>query len=95
MHVCRRLVLAVLTSGRSTLNQSQSMKIISQKQKELAIDHLAELLKRDGWVQTRTVEQWLDDAELRPAQFQSSLSALQVLNLIGFGTELVQVREVA
>jgi hypothetical protein len=71
------------------------MKIISQKQRESALDHLAELLKRDGWVQTRTVEQWLDDAEMRPAQFQGSLSALQVLNLLGFGGELVQIREVA
>ena len=71
------------------------MKIISQKQKESALDHVADLLKRDGWVQTRTVEQWLDDAELRPAQFQSSLAALQVLNLLGLGAELVQVREVA
>jgi len=71
------------------------MKIISQKQRESALDHLAELLKRDGWVQTRTVEQWLDDAEMRPAQFQGSLPALQVLNLVGFGTELVKIQEVA
>jgi len=69
------------------------MKIISQRQKESALDHLADLLKRDGWVQTKTVEQWLDDAESRPAQFQGSLSALQVLNLLGLGTELVQTRE--
>ena len=69
------------------------MKIISQKQRESALDLLAELLKRDGWAQTRTVEQWLDDAELRPAQFQGSLPALQVLNLLGFGAELVRIRE--
>ena len=71
------------------------MKIISQKQRESALDHLAELLKRDGWVQTKTVEQWLDDAESHPAQFQSSLAALEVLNLLGFGAELVQVQEEA
>ncbi len=71
------------------------MKIISQKQRESALDYLADLLKRDGWVQTMTVEQWLDDAESRPAQFQSSLSALQLLNLLGFGAELVRVQEEA
>ncbi len=71
------------------------MKIITAKQRESAMDHLAELLKRDGWIQTRTVQQWLDDAEMRPAQFQSSLPALQVLNLLGFENELVQAREVA
>ena len=71
------------------------MKIISQKQRESALDHLADLLKRDGWVQTRTVEQWLDDAEQHPAQFQSSLAALEVLNRLGFGADLVQLREVA
>ena len=71
------------------------MKIISQKQRESALDHLADLLKRDGWVQTKTVEQWLDDAESRPAQFQSSLAALEVLNRLGFGAELVQVQEEA
>ena len=81
-----------MTCGSSTLNQSQSMKIISQRQKESTLDHLADLLKRDGWAQTKTVEQWLDDAELRPAQFQGSLSALEVLNLLGFGTELVQTQ---
>ncbi len=59
------------------------------------MDHLAELLKRDGWIQTRTVQQWLDDAEMRPAQFQSSLPALQVLNLLGFENELVQAQELA
>jgi hypothetical protein len=80
---------------RSTLNQSQSMKIISQKQRESALDHLADLLKRDGWMQTKTIEQWLDDAEMRPAQYQCSLPALQVLNCLGFGTELVRMQQEA
>jgi len=70
------------------------MKIISHKQKELAMDHLGELLKRDGWIQTKTVQQWLDDAELQPAQFQSSLPALEILGLLGFENDLVSVREV-
>lgn len=71
------------------------MKIISQKQRALAIDYVAELLKRDGWVQTKTVQQWLDDAELHPAQFQASLPALEVLGLMGFENDLVQTREYA
>jgi len=71
------------------------MKIVSQKQRLAAMEHLADLLKRDGWAQTKTIEQWLDEAELRPAQFQSSLYALQVMNLLGFGAELVEVGELA
>lgn len=71
------------------------MKIISQRQRVLAMDHLAELLKRDGWVQTKTVQQWLDNAELQPAQFQSSLPALEILGKLGFEDDLVQVAEVA
>ena len=66
------------------------MKVITKKQTELAIDHVAALLKRDGWIQTRTVQQWLDDAEYKPAQFQSSLQALEVLGLLGFSDDLVQ-----
>ena len=71
------------------------MKIISQRQRALAMDHLAELLKRDGWIQTKTVEQWLDDAELHPAQFQNSLPALEILSKLGFENEMVQTPELA
>ena len=66
------------------------MKIISQKQRTLAIDHTAELLKKDGWIQSKTVQQWLDDAEFKPAQFQSSLPALEILGMLGFENELVR-----
>ena len=66
------------------------MKIITQKQLALAKAHLAELLKRDGAAQTLTVQQWLDAAQYRPAQFASSLSALEILDLLGFGEEMVQ-----
>ena len=66
------------------------MKIISQKQRELAMGRLAELLKQDGGMQTQTVQEWLDIAQLRPAQFPSSLPALEVLGLLGFGDVLVQ-----
>ena len=69
------------------------MKIISEKQKKLAIGHVAELLKTDGQIQTRTVQQWLDGAELHPSQFQCSLPTLQVLGLLGFGDELVSAKE--
>jgi hypothetical protein len=68
------------------------MKVITQKQKELAVNHAARLLQRDGWTQTKTVAQWLDDAELQPGQFQHSQPALDVLQLLGFGTELVQAQ---
>lgn len=71
------------------------MKIISQKQRELALDLVAEFLKKDGWIQTKTVQQWIDDAELHPAQFQLSLPALQVLVLLGFENELVRARAYA
>lgn len=56
------------------------------------MEHIAELLKRDGWNQTQTVQQWLDDADLRPAQFQSSRSALEILVLLGFGDELLKAK---
>ena len=69
------------------------MKIISEKQKNVAISHVAALLKTDGQIQTRTVQQWLDVAELHPSQFQCSLPTLQVLDLLGFGGELVPVKE--
>ncbi len=69
------------------------MKIISQKQRESALDLTGELLKRDGWTQTRTVDEWLDDAEMRPAQYQCSLPALQVMTCLGFGAEVIQIQQ--
>ena len=66
------------------------MKVITHKQMKLAIEHLAELLKRDGASQTLTVQEWLDAAQFHPAEFQSSLPALEILGLLGFGDELVQ-----
>lgn len=66
------------------------MKIITQKQLALAKAHLAGLLKQDGAAQTLTVQQWLDAAQYRPAQFAASLSALEILDLLGFGEEMVQ-----
>ena len=70
------------------------MKVISQKQTKLAIEHIAELLKKDGANQTLTVNEWLDVAEVRPAQFNSSAGALQVLGLLGFGDEIVPAQPV-
>jgi hypothetical protein len=69
------------------------MKIISQKQREQAIGYVAELLKRDGGMQTQTVQEWLDVAQLHPAQFPSSLPALEILALLGFGSALVEAKE--
>jgi hypothetical protein len=66
------------------------MKIITQKQRQSALEYLAELLKRDGANQTQTIQEWLDVAQPRPAQFPSSLPALEVLALLGFGDEMVQ-----
>ena len=66
------------------------MKIISKKQRTLAIDHTAELLKKDWWIQSKTVQQWLDDAEFKPALFQSYLPALEILGMLGFENELVR-----
>jgi hypothetical protein len=66
------------------------MKIITQKQRELAISYVAELLKQDGGIQTMTVQEWLDIAQPRPAQFPSSLPALEILGLLGFGDVMVQ-----
>jgi hypothetical protein len=66
------------------------MKIITQKQRELAIGYVAELLKQDGAVQTMTVQEWLDIAQPRPAQFPTSLPALETLGLLGFGDVTVQ-----
>ena len=69
------------------------MKVITHKQSEMAIDHVAELLKRDGGMQTQTVQEWLDVAQLRPAQFPSALPALEILGLLGFGSTLVQAEK--
>ena len=69
------------------------MKIISQKQREQAIGYVAELLKRDGGMQTQTVQEWLDVAQLHPAQFPSSLPALEILALLGLGNEMVEAKE--
>jgi hypothetical protein len=66
------------------------VKVITHKQSELAMGHLAELLKQDGGMQTQTVQEWLDIAQLRPAQFPSALPALEILGLLGFGSTLVQ-----
>ena len=68
----------------------QSMKVITHKRLELAKEYLAGLLKKDGASQTLTVQQWLDAAQYRPAQFPSSLPALEILHLLGFGDEIVQ-----
>jgi len=57
---------------------------------KLAIEHIAGLLKKDGASQTLTVQEWLDAAEFRPAEFSSSLPALEILGLLGFGDELVR-----
>ena len=67
------------------------MKVITHKQMKSAIEHLAELLKRDGGSQTLTVQEWLDAAQFHPAQFASSLPALEMLGLLGFGDELVRL----
>jgi hypothetical protein len=69
------------------------MKVITHKQSEQAIDHVAELLKQDGGMQTQTVQEWLDVAQLRPAQFPSALPALEILGLLGFGSTLVQAQK--
>jgi hypothetical protein len=69
------------------------MKIINQKQSELAIGYVAELLKRDGGMQTQTVQEWLDVAQLHPAQFPSSLPALEILALLGFENAMVDAEK--
>ena len=69
------------------------MKIVTQKQLHLAIEHVTGLLKKDGAAQTLTVQEWLDAAQFRPAQFPSSLPALEILNLLGFGDELLQAQQ--
>ena len=57
---------------------------------KLAIEYLAELLKRDGASETHTVQEWLDAAQPQPGVFPSSLPALEILGLLGFGDEVVQ-----
>ena len=59
-----------------------------------AIEHLAGLLKEDGATQTMTVQEWLDVAQFRPAQFPCSLPALEMLGLLGFGDQMVQAEKV-
>ena len=66
------------------------MKVIIHKQMKLATEHVAELLKRDGASQTLTVQEWLDAAQPQPGVFPSSLPALEILGLLGFGDEVVQ-----
>lgn len=66
------------------------MKVVTRKQTALAVEHLAGLLKKDGASQTLTVQEWLDAAQFRPAQFPTSLPALETLGLLGFGGELVR-----
>jgi hypothetical protein len=66
------------------------MKVITQKQTKLAMEHIAGLLQKDGANQTLTVQEWLDVAELRPAQFRSSAAGLEILGLLGFGGEVVR-----
>jgi len=69
------------------------MKVITQKQSQLAIDHVAGLLKKDGVTQTLTVQELLDAAQFHPAQFPSALPALEILSLLGFGDELVRAEK--
>jgi hypothetical protein len=69
------------------------MKIMAQKQIQLAIEHVARLLKKDGVTQTLTVQELLDAAQLHPAQFPSALPALEILGLLGFGDELVRAEK--
>ena len=66
------------------------MKVITHKQLKLAMERVSGLLKEDGETQTLTVQEWLDVAESRPAQFAHSLPALEILGLLGFGDETVQ-----
>jgi hypothetical protein len=66
------------------------MKVITHEQMKLAMEHLADLLKRDGASQALTVQEWLEAAQSHPAQFPSFLPALEILGLLGFGDELVR-----
>ena len=66
------------------------MKVITHKQMKLATEHLAELLKRDGASQTLTVQEWLECCPASTGRVPSSLPALEILGLLGFGDEVVQ-----
>ena len=44
----------------------------------------------DGASETPTVQEWLDAAQPQPGQFPSSLPALEILELLGFGDEMVR-----
>lgn len=74
----------------ASIVRHHGMKVITHKQMKLATEHLAELLKRDGASQILTVQEWLDAAQPAPGQFPSSLPALEILGLLGFGDEMVQ-----
>jgi|OpeIllAssembly_1097287.scaffolds.fasta_scaffold424411_2 hypothetical protein len=82
-----------LQAPRYPIASNSFMKVITQKQLTLAIDYVAEMLKRDGAIQTQTVQEWLDAAQFHPAQYQSSLPALEILGLLGFGNEMVQAKD--
>ena len=43
-----------------------------------------------GASETHTVQEWLDAAQPQPGQFPSSLPALEILELLGFGDEMVR-----
>ncbi len=66
------------------------MKVVTHKQIKLAMERVAGFLAEDGERQTLTVQEWLDVAESRPAQFAHSLPALEILALLGFGDQTVQ-----
>jgi hypothetical protein len=74
----------------NSIARNQRMKIIAHKQIQLAIEHVAGLLKKDGQAQTLTVQELLDAAQFHPAQFPSSLPALEILGLLGLGDEMVR-----
>ena len=66
------------------------MKVMTHKQPELAKAHFAGLLKQERAAQTPPVQQWFNVAQYRPAQFASSESAMGILDLLGFGEEMVR-----
>jgi hypothetical protein len=77
----------------ASIAKNRSMKVIAHKQIQLAIEHVATLLKKDGVTQTLTVQELLDAAQFHPAQFPTALPALEILGLLGFGDELVRAEE--
>ena len=66
------------------------MRVVTQKQLDVAMNHIAGLLEEDGVVERLTVQEWLDIAEVKPSGFTSSLPALKVVGLLGFGDEVVK-----